>query len=63
MMKELRIMKILKSRRMAMSNKIEVIILALLSLLLLAYFIFTVVKIANVMENNIQIKLEEIYNG
>lgn len=46
-----------------MSNKIEVIILALLSLLLLAYFIFTVVKIANVMENNIQIKLEEIYNG
>lgn len=46
-----------------MSNKIEVIILALLSLLLLAYFIFAVVKIANVMENNIQIKLEEIYNG
>ena len=46
-----------------MWNRVEAVIMVILSLLVLWFFIFTVVKIASNLEYLSRIKIEEIYNG
>jgi len=53
-------MKTSRLEKMAMSTKIETIIMIILSLVVLGFFIFTVVNIASNLEYLSRIQIEEL---